>query len=171
MRKSCLNCTVPIMLVLTTKKVLMCTLNNLVFSDNYYLYSMVPRKVYTPGSQPPDKHGKAKAKAKGGLGLSPGHGRPSKKKGSTKGFSRKGNYRHRYTPEMIRQALQLVADKTMTLNAAAKKYGIPKTTLFDRMKFRTTAARSRQDSWASSAQKIRPLEKKLGRKPATPQII
>jgi hypothetical protein len=34
-----------------------------------------------------------------------------------------------------------------------------------------TAARSRQDSWASSAQKIRPLEKKLGRKPATPQII
>ncbi len=25
----------------------------------------------------------------------------------------------------------------MTLNAAAKKYGIPKTTLFDRMKFRT----------------------------------
>ncbi len=35
----------------------------------------------------------------------------------------------------------------------------------------STAARSRQDSWASSAQKIRPLEKKLGRKPATPQII
>ncbi len=33
-----------------------------------------------------------------------------------------------------------------------------------------TAARSRQDSWASSAKKIRPLEKKLGRKPATPQI-
>ncbi len=35
----------------------------------------------------------------------------------------------------------------------------------------TTAARSRQDSWASSAQKIWPLEKQLGRKPATPQII
>jgi hypothetical protein len=34
-----------------------------------------------------------------------------------------------------------------------------------------TAARSRQDSWASSAKKIWPLEKKLGRKPATPQII
>ncbi len=34
-----------------------------------------------------------------------------------------------------------------------------------------TAARSRQDSWASLAKKIRPLEKKLGRKPATPQII
>jgi hypothetical protein len=33
------------------------------------------------------------------------------------------------------------------------------------------AARSRQDSWASSAQKIRPLEKILGRKLATPQII
>ena len=36
---------------------------------------------------------------------------------------------------------------------------------------KTTAARSRQDSWASSAKKIRPLEKKLGCKPATPQII
>jgi hypothetical protein len=35
----------------------------------------------------------------------------------------------------------------------------------------TTAARSRQDSWASPAEKTRPLEKKLGRKPATPQII
>ncbi len=34
-----------------------------------------------------------------------------------------------------------------------------------------TAARSRQDSWASSAKKIRLLEKKWGRKPATPQII
>jgi hypothetical protein len=35
----------------------------------------------------------------------------------------------------------------------------------------STAARYRQDSWASSAKKIRPLEKKLGRKPANPQII
>jgi hypothetical protein len=35
----------------------------------------------------------------------------------------------------------------------------------------STAARSRQDSWASPAEKIRPLEKKLGRKPATPKII
>ncbi len=33
---------------------------------------------------------------------------------------------------------------------------------------RSTAARSGQDSWASPAKKIRPLEKKLGRKPATP---
>jgi hypothetical protein len=38
---------------------------------------------------------------------------------------------------MISQALQLVNDKTMTLNAAAKKYGIPNTILFDRVKFRT----------------------------------
>jgi hypothetical protein len=34
-----------------------------------------------------------------------------------------------------------------------------------------TAARSRQDSWASSAKKIQPLEKKIVRKPATPKII
>jgi hypothetical protein len=32
-----------------------------------------------------------------------------------------------------------------------------------------TAARSRQDSWASSAKKIRPLEKKLGRNPPNHQ--
>jgi hypothetical protein len=31
-----------------------------------------------------------------------------------------------------------------------------------------TAARSPQDSWASPAKKIRPLEKKLGSKPTTP---
>jgi hypothetical protein len=36
---------------------------------------------------------------------------------------------------------------------------------------RSTAARSRQDSWASQAEKIRPLEKKLGRKLAAHQII
>jgi len=96
---------------------------------------MVPRKVYTPGTQPPEKHGKGKAKA--GLGLSPGRGRPSMKKKSTKGFSRKGNYRHKYTPALIKQALQQVTDKTMSLNAAAKEYGIPKATLHDRMKFRT----------------------------------
>jgi hypothetical protein len=35
----------------------------------------------------------------------------------------------------------------------------------------STAARSRQDSWASLAEKIRPLEKKLGHKPATPQTM
>jgi hypothetical protein len=35
----------------------------------------------------------------------------------------------------------------------------------------STAARSRQDSLASPAKKIRLLEKKLGRKPASPQTI
>ncbi len=34
-----------------------------------------------------------------------------------------------------------------------------------------TASRSRQDSWASTVKKIRPLEKKLGRKLATPQTM
>ncbi len=34
-----------------------------------------------------------------------------------------------------------------------------------------TASRSRQDSWADPAKKIRPLEKKLGLKQATPKII
>ncbi len=35
----------------------------------------------------------------------------------------------------------------------------------------STAARSRQDFWASSAKKFSRWRKKLGRKPATPQII
>ncbi len=35
----------------------------------------------------------------------------------------------------------------------------------------TTAARSRQDSWASSGKKFGRWRKKLGRKPATPEII
>lgn len=35
---------------------------------------------------------------------------------------------------MIDQALKEVADKTMTLNQASVQYGVPKTTLYDRLK-------------------------------------
>jgi len=76
-------------------------------------------KVHTPGSYP--------AKS------SPGRGRP--KKGTKKvGSSRLGNYRHRYDEENLRQAIADVKGKVKNLNAAAKAYGIPKTTLFDRLK-------------------------------------
>jgi hypothetical protein len=101
---------------------------------------MVPRKVYTPGSQPPDRHDKTKtkqAKKTPVLGLSPGRGRPGKVNKMQKkkaGHSRKGNYRHKYTQQAIRQALKEVRDKSMTMNEASVKYGVPKTTLFDRLK-------------------------------------
>ena len=106
---------------------------------------MVPRRVFTPGSQPPDTHGKTKSKTKHkhkvttAPGVSPGRGRPSKvyKKQKKAGYNRKGNYRHKYSAETIRKALKDVKDKTMTLNEASVKYGVPKTTLYDRM---TTAS-------------------------------
>lgn len=103
---------------------------------------MVPRKVFTPGSQPPNTHGKTARKTKPkhrattAPGVSPGRGRPSKvekKQKKKAGYNRKGNYRHKYTVETIRQALKEVKDKTMTLNEASVKYGVPKTTLYDRM--------------------------------------
>jgi hypothetical protein len=89
---------------------------------------MVPRKVFTPGSQPSAKPGKKKA-----VGVSPGRGRPSTKSDKVKkGYSRKGNYRHKYKPETLMLALAEVRDKRMSVNMAANHFGIPKTTLFDR---------------------------------------
>jgi transposase-like protein len=76
------------------------------------------RKVFTPGSQP---------------GLSP-LGRPVKaKKKVTTGTARKGNYRSRYTPAMLQEALQAVTEHRMSLREAAKEYGVPKTTMIDRL--------------------------------------
>ncbi len=88
---------------------------------------MVPRKVFTPGSQPSSKPGKKKS-----VGVSPGGGRPSTKSDKVKkGYSRKGNYRHKYKPEALMLALAEVRDKRMSVNMAANHFGIPKTTLFD----------------------------------------
>ncbi len=89
---------------------------------------MAPRKVFTPGSQPSVISGEKKA-----VGKSPGRGRPSKKTEKVKkGYSKKGNYRHKYKPETLSLALAAVRDQTMSVNLAAKHFGIPKTTLFDR---------------------------------------
>jgi hypothetical protein len=108
---------------------------NFMFSDSVI---MVPRKVYTPGSRPPNNaKTRSKAKKVSLNALSPGRGRPGKADKSKKrraGFNRKGNYRHKYTPETIKKALQEIENKTMTLNEASVTYGVPKTTLYDRMK-------------------------------------
>ena len=77
------------------------------------------RKMLTPGTKP-SKNKK-----------SPGRGRP-KVPGKMKGWSRVGNYRHKYTQDVLEKALKAVADKRMTLNEAAIHYGVPKTTMHDR---------------------------------------
>lgn len=83
---------------------------------------MPPRKVYTPGSKPPK------------VGISPGRGRPKKASSIDKSRIRKGNYRTRYDQEMLKRAVQEVVDKTMSFGEAAKHYGVPKTTIHDRVK-------------------------------------
>jgi transposase-like protein len=73
------------------------------------------RKVFTPGSKP--------------VKSSPGPGRPRK----TEKPKRRGR-RLQYPQEKVVQAIQAVKQKTMSLGEASKHYGIPKTTIYDRMK-------------------------------------
>ena len=79
------------------------------------------RAVATPGSKP-----KVKSKSKG-------RGRP-KKEASKAGFSRKGNYRSSYTQEKIDLAMEEVRSHAMSLGEASKEFGVPKTTIHDRLK-------------------------------------
>lgn len=77
------------------------------------------RKVLTPGSQ---SH------------VSPGRGRPKKAKERSKaGYSRVGNYRSKYTQAVFLEAMEAVQEKRMSFREAAKHYGVPKTTLIDRI--------------------------------------
>jgi hypothetical protein len=95
---------------------------------------MPPRNVYTPGSQPQPSSSKVRGRAKiVPVGVSPGRGRPKGSKRRSKGTSRVGNYRHKYKKEDILKALRAVSDKTMTLNKASKHFGVPKTTIHDRL--------------------------------------
>ncbi len=78
--------------------------------------------MFTPGSQPSK------------VGISPGRGRPRKVTNIDKSRIRKGNYRTRYDQEMLRRAVQEVVDKNMSFGEAANHYGVPKTTIHDRVK-------------------------------------
>jgi hypothetical protein len=44
-----------------------------------------------------------------------------------------GNFRSKYTQAIFEEAFQAVKDKTMSLREAAQHYGVPKTTLIDRL--------------------------------------
>jgi hypothetical protein len=60
----------------------------------------------------------------------PSKGRRPKRKGT----ARKDNYRTRYTPEQMAQAVRLVMEDGYSVAAAAKETGVPRMTLNDRMK-------------------------------------
>ena len=81
-----------------------------------------PRKVYTPGSQPPGNK----------------KGRPRKKNEvSIKcGTVRKGNYRSKYTMETLTCAIQ-ACQEGKSIRIVAKEFGIPRATLQDRVSGRT----------------------------------
>jgi predicted ArsR family transcriptional regulator len=75
------------------------------------------RKVLTPGSK-----------------MSPGQGRPKKAQERSKaGYSRVGNNRHNYTQAMFLEAIEAVKGNTMTARQAAREYGVPKSTILDRI--------------------------------------
>jgi Holliday junction resolvase RusA-like endonuclease len=80
------------------------------------------RKVLTPGSKPL------------GQGVSPGRGRPKKKKMD----GRPQKYRRNHNKENLLQALKEVKDKRMSLGQAAKEFQVPKTTLYDRVNERVS---------------------------------
>jgi transposase len=73
------------------------------------------KKVFTPGSK--------------NVKTSPGPGRPR-----SLNKPKKRGKRLQYPQEKIIKAVQAVRQKTMSLGEASKHYGIPKTTIYDRMK-------------------------------------
>lgn len=78
-------------------------------------------KIRNPGSKP---------------GVLPARGRPKKlkaKERSNKGNSRVGNYRTKYTQEMLQEAIEAVKEGGMAVRQAARQFGVPKTTLVDRL--------------------------------------
>ena len=84
------------------------------------------RKVHTPGSFPQK--------------VSPGRGRPRKELTSKPGWSRKGNYRTKYSRETLEKAIQALKDKEMSLRETSRHFGVPFTTLRDRMAEKSSEA-------------------------------
>jgi hypothetical protein len=84
------------------------------FSDKT-MAKIKAKKVFTPGSRK-DRS-------------SPGAGRPRIKAA----IERKKYKRLQYPQDKMDAAIRLVKDKTMTLGEASRHFGIPKTTIFDRI--------------------------------------
>ena len=64
-------------------------------------------------------------------------GRPIKAK-ERKGSSRKTNYRSKYSQESLDKAIEDFQSGKFSLRSAAKEYGVPKTTLENRVKGKST---------------------------------
>lgn len=88
-----------------------------------------PTKVYTPGSRPPSAT------------KSPGRGRPRKSR--QPGTERKLNYRTKYTKEALDAAIKAVREKRLSLGEAVREFGVPKTTLHDRLHDRVSGTLGR----------------------------
>ena len=54
-------------------------------------------------------------------------------------YSRKNNYRSKYTEAQLLAALQVVNDGNMSIRKAAKQYGVPFTTIRDRVAGKSTS--------------------------------
>ena len=54
-------------------------------------------------------------------------------------YSRKNNYKSKYTEAQLLAALQVVDDGNMSIRKAAKRYGVPFTTIRDRVAGKTTS--------------------------------
>jgi len=81
----------------------------------------MPKKVYTPGSQPA-----------GCAAKSPGRGRP-KKVMVRCGTSRAGNYRSKYSKEQLESAIRTYKAGKMSLSEVSKQFNVPTSTLCDRI--------------------------------------
>ena len=81
--------------------------------------------------------GKVKTKKVSTSGSKPAQvnvrGRPKVVKSKKAGTSRVGNYRNKYDEESLELAIRAVNNKNMKLSVAAKTFGVPKTTLYDRL--------------------------------------
>ncbi len=80
-----------------------------------------PKKVYTPGSTPQASRG-----------------RPKKTVAKKAGSARLGNYQHKYSQEALQQALEAIRDQKMNIKRAAITFGVPRTTLHDRLREKVT---------------------------------
>ena len=78
---------------------------------------VTPRKVATPGSTPVPKKKK--------------RGRPKKQ---SKGPRAIGKYKANYNERDMDEALSAVKERSMSLREAASNYGVPKSTLADKVK-------------------------------------
>lgn len=96
-----------------------------------------PVKVATPGSEDVSrveerkkKKRQDKKKSSSSKDKKRDKGRPSKKAVKRLGTPRSENYKSKYTDDAIATAIEAVKSKRLSIRAAAKEYGVPRTTIW-----------------------------------------